>query len=74
MRMRAVIGRSMKGRAHLHGTRLVASALLRGALALAALLPSAKPLEAQRPEGEARIRYTINDGWRFTLEGVEFAE
>lgn len=24
--------------------------------------------------GEGRVRYTINDGWRFTLEGVEFAE
>lgn len=46
-------------------------------LAALTLLPAALAAQPARPpaaEAEARTRYTLNDGWKFTLGGVEFAE
>lgn len=49
--------------------------LIRSTFAISLLCASAIAAQSAQPDGaQARVRYTINDGWRFSLEGVEFAE
>jgi hypothetical protein len=52
--------------------------LIRSTFAISLLCASAlaaQSAQSAQPDGaQARVRYTINDGWRFSLEGVEFAE